>query len=178
MSQQRYYIAGDGTKYPLREAEFPFSFKVYRSDCRTAVIGDPFNCLIAKGGRRHKNVIALYIGSGKDAYVIMHDLRSGVLVAVHYTINARAAKVRDDFDSDKKLATQVITLSVPSNGRTLEHRRMLDKKRREAIKNGAPVTKRETQSITRVKRIGVKHRPHAAIKNNVVSMARDDEEAA
>lgn len=178
MSKRRYYVAGDGKKYLLVEATIPFIFYVYRSDCKSAVVGDPWNCLVARGGRRHKNVLAMYIGSGKDAYVIMSDPRGGEPVAVHYTISASAARVRDQFDTNKKLKKQPVTLSPPTAGRTLEHRSNLGKKRREAIKNGAPVATRGKPNATRVHRIGVKHRPRAKlVADNVVSLVKEDEAA-
>jgi hypothetical protein len=177
MAKRRYYVAGDGTKYLLREAMVPFSFKVYRSDCKSAVVGDPFNCLISVGARRHKNVVAMYIGTGKDAYVVMTDGRGGKPIAYHYTINAKASKVRDNFDTKKKLDTQVITLSVPTPGRTLDHRKKLGKARYKAIKAGAEVKKRGP-SISRVQRIGVKYRPHATIEDNVVSIKPRENEVA
>jgi hypothetical protein len=176
--KKRYYEAGDGTKYPLIEATIPFAFKVYRTDCKAAVIGDPLNCLIARGGRRHPNVLALYIGTGKDAYVILSDGRGGAPVAVHYTLNAKASRVRDHFDTNKKIKTQVITLSVPTPGRTLEHRSALGKKRREEIKNGAEVKKRGHGNTSRVQRLGVRHRPRAKLVNDIVRLATRDGEAA
>ena len=174
MSKRRYYVAGDGKSYPLREAMVPFNFKVYRKDCKSAIVGDPSNCLIAKGARRHKNIDAVYIGSGKDAYVVMNDGRGGKPFAVHYTINAAAAKVRDEFDRNKNMAAKEVVLSVPTAGRTLDHRSMLGKKRRKAIKAGAEIKKRDKPSVTRVQRIGMKHRPRANIDRNLVSLQTHD----
>lgn len=179
MSKRRYYVAGDGKKYRLIEAMIPFSFDVRRDDCKSAIIGDPWNCLLARGGRRHPNVLAMYVGSGKDAYVVMTDGRGGEPVAVHYTIKATAARVRDQFDTNKKLKTQPVTLSVPTPGRTLEHRSILGKKRRAEVKDGAEVKKRGKANVRRIHRIGVKHRPRARIVGeNVVSMLKKDDNAA
>jgi hypothetical protein len=175
---QRYYVAGDGIKYILKEASLPFSFPVYRSGCKAAVIGNASECIIARSGQKHPNVHALYIGSSRDAYVIMRDGPGGKLYAVHYRINARAARVRDIFDADKKIKSQMVTLSVPTVGVTLAHRSKKGKQRREEIKNGSPVTKRETVHTTRQERIGVKHRPRAKIENNVVTLKSRDEAAA
>jgi hypothetical protein len=176
---QRFYVAGDGAKYVLKEAALPFSFPVYRSGCKSAVIGDPVQCIIAKSGQKHPNVYALYIGSGKDAYVIMKDGPGGKLYAVHYRINTKAARVRDLFDTDKKLKSQMITLSVPTEGVTLAHRSVVGKRRRDEIKNGSPVTKRSTPSLNRQQRLGVKQRPRAKIVDNVVTLeSRDGVKAA
>lgn len=170
---QRYYVAGDGVKYPLIEAVVPFSFKVYRSDCSKATVGDPYNCLIAMGGRRHRNVHALYIGSGKDAYVIM-KIASTPPYAVHYTIATAAARVRDNFDANKTLATQTITLDPPTPGRTMEHRSKLGKKRRAEIKAGSPIRKREVTPEDRERRRQVRHRPQAKIeRDGVVHLVND-----
>jgi hypothetical protein len=167
MAKRLYYTAGDGTKFPLREAMIPFSFNVYRKDQKAACVGDPFNCLIAVSGRRHKNVLAMYIGSGKDAYVVMTDGRGGRPIAYHYTINARASKVRDNFDQNKKIDSQMVTLSVPTPGRTREHRAKLGKARNAAIKAGAEVKKRGA-SVKAVR--AFKYRPHATIESNVVTL--------
>lgn len=172
---RRFYIAGDGTKYPLIEAQTPFSIDVHRADCRKAITGDPANCLIALGARRHRNVDAAYIGSSKDAYVIMRYGRSIKAVAVHYTINARTSALRDAFDTNSKLLIQTVTLSPPSPGVTLAHRAKLGKRRREEVKNGALQKKRGPQKTSRVVRLGVPHRPRARIERNNVSLPQKDE---
>jgi hypothetical protein len=169
---QRFYIAGDGTKYPLIEAMTPFSIMVYRTDCKKAVVGDPYNCLIAIGARRIKHILAAYIGSGKDAYVIMKIGKQSKPVAVHYTINAKASRVRDTFDKAGAPETQVITLSAPTPGRTLAHRSKLGKARNQAIKAGGPVKKRGKPNATRIMRLGVTHRPRAKIERNAVSLKK------
>jgi hypothetical protein len=132
--------------------------------------------VIALGARHDPNIYDMFIGSGKDAYVIFRG-RDG-LVAVHYTINARAAKVRDDFDANKKLKTQWIKLSAPTAGRTLEHRSKLGKKRRAAVKAGAPIKHRTKPIRSREQRIGVKQRPRAKIVKGVVSLAVNNDDAA
>jgi hypothetical protein len=168
---QRYYVAGDGTKYPLEEALTPFAITVFRSDCKKAVVGDPWNCLIAIGARRTANVIAAYIGASRDAYVIMKFGRTGKPTAFHFIINAKAARIRDAFDTNKNLKSQVIMLSPPTPGRTLDYRATLNKRRRGEVKAGAVVKKQtKKERTTRLTRIGVPLRPRAQIVSNAVTV--------
>lgn len=175
----RYYLTPDGVRYPLYEAPIPFTIKVYRKDCKDAVVGDPVQCLIAKGAKRHRNVLHAFIGGGKDAYVIMKNGAEGKPIAVHYTLNAVAVRVRKTFDDHKKMAAQEITLAAPTAGRTMAHRSKLGKKRRAAIKAGAEVKKRGKLTEAQIHHIGSKHRPVAKIVKNVVTVPTEkDEEAA
>jgi hypothetical protein len=179
MTKRRYYIAGNGVKYPLYEAPYKYSITVYKADCKKAVTGDPSQCLIAMGARRDKQVEGAYIGSGKDAYVIFKALRGKPAHALHYTLNAQASRVRDFFDTHKGVATHTIELSAVTAGRTLDHRSKLGKKRAAAIKNGTHTVKsRGKQNATRIMRIGVKHRPKANITENVVTMKPREQEIA
>jgi hypothetical protein len=172
----RFYETPDGVKYPLYEAPIPFTFKVYRKDCKSAVVGDPIQCLIAKGAKRHRNVLHAFIGAGKDAYVIMKNGAEGKPIAVHYTLNAVAVRVRNTFDKQKKMAAQEITLDPPTAGRTLAHRSKLGKQRRAEIKAGAEVKKRGKLTEAQIHHIGSKHRPVAKIKKGVVSLIINNDE--
>ena len=165
---KRYYVTGDGKRYPLFEAPYDYPITVFKSDCRKAIIGDPAQCLIALGARRDKLVDAAFIGSGKDAYVIFKATKIRKAYALHFTMNAEASRVRDYFDGHKGATSQMITLSAVTPGRTMDHRSKLGKKRREEIKAGAEVKKRGKQAETRIMRVGMKHRPHAVIESNVV----------
>lgn len=175
-TEHRFYKTPDGTKYPLYEAPYKYSITVYKSDRGKAQVGDPHACLIALGARRDKMVQDVFIGSGKDAYLIFKGHRHQKAYALHFTIGAEAARVRDWFDAHKDAKTMTIELSVPSKGRTLEHRAKIKRDRREAIKNGAEVASRDCNSgkaakVTRVMRLGVKHRPRALIeKDGVVTV--------
>lgn len=176
---KRIYVAGDGKKYPLVEAPYTYPITVYKTDCRKAHVGDPEQCLVALGALRDKNVEAAYIGAGKDAFVCFKATKTRKAYALHFTLNAKASRVRDYFDSHKGATTQTITLSPPTAGRTLEHRSKLNKKRRAAVKAGAEVKKRTKQHTTRVMRLGpTAHRPKAKIENNVVSLPQQTDEAA
>ena len=171
MRKRRYYVAGNGIRYPLTEADRDYHIKIYKSDCKKAVVGDAAQCLIALGAKRDKRVDGAYIGSGKDAYVIFKALRGRPAHAEHFTLNAQASKVRDFFDTHKGAVTTSIVLSAVTAGRTLDHRSKLGKKRAAAIKNGTHTVKtRGKPNATRIMRLGVKHRPKANITNNVVSM--------
>jgi hypothetical protein len=163
----------EGVSHPLVEAEFNTAFKVYKSDRRRAVIGDPKACIEALGLKRIPNVIFAHIGSGGDAYVGFKDSESptGVIVR-HFTIPAQSKRVRDMFDVKGSPATQVIMLNAPSNGRTLVHRRRLNKKRHEEIKAGTrQVKKRGSPKKTRIARIGREHRPKPKISKDEVSLS-------
>jgi hypothetical protein len=132
------------------------------------VIGDPTQCLIAMGARRDKTVHAAFIGAGKDAYVVFKSTKLRKAHALHFTTNAQAARVRDYFDAHKGTVTQNIELSAPTAGRTLSHRKALNKKRRAEIKNGAEVKKRGKPKAQRVH--GLKYRPRVQVENNVVTL--------
>lgn len=175
---KRYYTTGNGKTYPLYEAPYDYTITIYRKDCRRAEQGDPEQCLIAMGAMRDKAIEAAYIGSAKDAYICFKSTKLRKAYALHFTINARAAEVRDYFDLHKGMETKVIKLSTPTAGRTLNYRAKLDKRRRAEIKAGAPVKKRSTPRETRITRIGVAYRPKARITNNVVSMTPKSDEAA
>jgi hypothetical protein len=161
----------DGTNHPLVEAEFDTAFKVYKNDRKKAVIGDPMNCIEAKGLKRLPNVSFAHIGSGGDAYVGFKDTESSTGITVrHFVIPAASAKVRDSFEIKGAPATQILMLKAPSNGRTLSHRAMLGKKRRDEIKAGAQVKKRGAQKNKRIVRIGVPPRPRAKVVKGEVSL--------
>lgn len=161
----------DEKNHPLIEAEFDTAFTVYKSDRRKAVIGDPTGCIEAVGLRRIPNVAFAHIGAGGDAYVGFKDKDSVTGIKVrHFMIPARAAKVRDAFDVKGSPPTQILILKAPTNGRTLSHRSMLGKRRREEIKAGAQPKKRGQQKNKRIHRLGVPLRPRAKIIKNEVSI--------
>lgn len=177
---KRVYVSSEGKEYPLYEAPYQYPVMTYKKDCRSAQVANPENCLIARGALRDKAVEAVYIGSSKDAYVCFKATKLREAYALHFTINAKAAAVRDYFDTHKGITTKQVILSPPTAGRTLEHRSKLNKQRREEIKAGAEKKKRNTPRSTRIDRIGVHYRPKAKImKNNVIAMpVRKDDEAA
>lgn len=164
----------DGVKHPVLEADYDTAFKVYKSDRKKAVIGDPTACIEAKGLCRLANVQFAYIGGGGDAYVGFKDEKSATGVTVrHFTIPSKAKKVRDTFEIKGAPDTQLLMLKAPSPGRTLKHRAVLGKRRRDEIKQGAIEKKRGPQRKTRIIRLGVHNRPRAKItKNNEVSVER------
>lgn len=176
---KRTYTAGNGKQYPLYEAPYQYPITVYKSDCPKATVGDPEGCLIARGALRDKSVEAVYIGAGKDAYVCFKATKLRPAYALHFTINAKAGRVRDFFDTHKGVTTQQLILSTPTAGRTLDHRATLNKRRKAEIKAGAEVKKQAKARKTRVDRIGVHYRPKAKIdKGNVVAFPAKDDEAA
>lgn len=160
----RTYIAPDGTSYPLAEAEYDMSFTVYKSDRSKAIIGDPWGCLIALGGKRHPDVLEVYIGSGGDAYVVFKGRAGKPAHAVHFTIPAQAARVRDIFDTKGAPPTQIVMLRAPTKARTLDARSASNKGRAAKIKNGTHVVKpRGTPAKKRIMTLGVAHRPRARV---------------
>jgi hypothetical protein len=171
----RHYTAPDGTQYPLTEARYNMVFKVYRSDRRKAVPGDPENCLAARGIRRDKDVLAVYIGSGKDAYVVFKASKDEDAHAVHFVIKTATRRLVDAFDKDRAATTQQIILHKPTPGRTLENRDRLNKDRHRRIRAGEHQPKRrERPNVRRVARLGVGHRPRAKIsRSGNVSMQEE-----
>src|SRR5215475_12823759 len=119
-TKSRMYRTADGTLYPLTEAEYDMAFTVYKSDKRKSVIGDPLQCIEARGIKRDPNVLEAYVGSGKDAYVVFKARGRLGAGARHFTIPAKSAKVRDAFETKGSPKTQVLWLRAPSAGRTLD----------------------------------------------------------
>ena len=170
-AKKLWQIPGSTTKLPMFEAPYDYTIEVYRSDCRKAVIGDPMKCLIAMGAMRDKRVLAAWLGSGKEAYVAFKGTKLRAAHVLHFTMNAKASRVRDYFDTHKEVKTQVIKLSAPTPGRTHAHRSKLNKDRAARIKAGTHIVKpRGKINQPRMTRLGVPHRPHPKIVNNVVSI--------
>ena len=157
----RTYKMADGTDVPLFEAPTDFDIQCYRTDRRKAVMGDPLRCIIAMGGLRHPQVREMYVGSGKDAYVVIEQ-HNGRLIAFHYVISASARHVLDAFDNNAGVKSQRVTLRAPTSGLTLAHRRVSNKRRRQEVANGAVVKPRPRRKA-RITRIEIKHRPRAPI---------------
>jgi len=167
------YYKHDGINHPLAEAEYDTAFKVFKSDKRKSVIGDPSACIEAMGLKRLPNVAFAHIGSGGDAYVGYKDSQSTTGITVrHFVIPAASAKVRDTFDTKGAPPTQVIMLKAPTNGRTLSHRASIGKRRRDEIKAGAKPKKRGPQKNQRIHRLGVSPRPKAKVVKDEVSIAQ------
>jgi hypothetical protein len=164
-----FYKAPDGKVYRLIEANYDMAFRVYRADLKTAVIGDPENCVAAKGICRNHNVLYAWVGSGESAYVIFKGRDGEEDYAVHFILRAKAQRVRDTFDLNKQIKSQVLILGAvaPSKARSARYASM--KRRREEIKNGSPVAKREHPGRPRMVRIGVPHRPRAVITKGLVT---------
>ena len=162
----------EGINHPLVEADYDTAFKVYKTDRRKAVIGDPTACIEAKGLKRLPNVAFAHIGSGGDAYVGFRDNKSKTGVTVrHFLIPAQAKRVRDAFETKGAPPSQVLMLKAPTNGRTLSHRRKLDKRRRDEIKKGTVVpNKRGPQKNRHITRLGVAQRPRPKIVKGEVSL--------
>lgn len=168
MKSKRLYTAPNGKTYPLFEAPYPMPVTVYKTDQRKAQIGDPVGCLIARGLKRMKGVEDVWVGCGQDAYVCFKETKLRPAHALHFTINTQAARVRDFFDTHKGVETQSLQLDPPSAGRTHAARAAMNKRRREEIKNGATVAKRERPYTQRITRLGVHRRPKAIVKKNTV----------
>jgi hypothetical protein len=162
----RVYTAPDGTRYPLREARYDMMFKCYKSDRRKAVQGDPQHCILALGIKRHKDVLAAYVGAGIDAYVVFKSNEDEEAHAVHFGIKTRARKVLDAFDKDRKAESMTIVLAKPPHSWRLDTRSKNNARRRAAIKNGALVKPRTARKKNRMERLGVERRPLAPISKS------------
>jgi len=167
MARDQFYTSPEGTKYPLEEAGHDMSFKVYRSDRRKAKQSDPQSCVLARGIARHRDVLEVWIGSGLDAYVVFKEMEDRPAHAVHFTIRTTVRKLIDKFDTEKKIQSQIITLSRPTAGRTLAARAKMNARRKKEIAEGATVRKRaKTSRSSRMDRLGVPHRPTAPISRS------------
>lgn len=168
---KRFYVTPEGNKYPLFEAPYDYHIPVFKKDCKKAVIADPYSCLIAMGARRDPLVLAAYLGSGKDAYLVFRETKMRKAHALHFTISASAARVRDHFDTHKGEVRTTVKLNAPTAGRTLEHRSKLNKERARRIKAGEHTPKKRGKpNVTRIHRLGVKHRPRATVEKNEVTI--------
>jgi hypothetical protein len=161
---RRSYTARDGTVYPLKEAQWRLDFKVYRSDFRKSIKGDPWECVESKGIKRNRNVHEAYIGSGRNAYIVFKATDDEPATAVHFVISEQAGRVRDAFDQDKKLQSQIIRLQPPSKTQTLHARAGMNKAYLAKIRNGTHVPKKRGAPTTRrMDRIGAPHRPRVSV---------------
>lgn len=159
----RHYTDPDGVKYPLTEARYPMDFKVYKSDRRKAKQGDPNGCWMALGIWRIKGVIAVYVGSGRDAYVVFAATDEEPARAIHFTIGTTMRRLIDAFDKDRKAKTMKVELRVPAKSWTLEGRRKNNARRRAEVKAGATKKPRGRIAAKRITRIGVGSRHRAPI---------------
>jgi hypothetical protein len=143
------------------------AFKVYKSDRRKAKIGDPYGCWLALGIRRHPDVVDVYVGSGKDAYVVFKGRGGEGPYAIHFIVGTSLRSLIDAFDKDKKTATQMLILRRPAESMTLEHRRKSNKKRAADVRSGKVTVKtRGPQKDTRITRIGMSPRPRVRISES------------
>jgi len=170
------YTTPSGERYPLVEARYNMAFTAYRSDRKKAVINDPRNCWAALGIRRDPEVLDVYIGSGRDAYVIFKATPDAPAQAVHFIINTTMRHLIDAFDRDKTARTMTIELMRPSSSEQLSRRtakakeRYVKTKAKGKAKTETPAQRARTRR-SRVQRIGVAHRPRAQIsKSGNVSM--------
>lgn len=169
---QPQYQLEDGSFVPLYEAEYDMSFKAYKSDRRKSVIAHPRKCIEAKGICRLPNVIEAYIGSGKIGYVVFaKTYRRPFKHALRFIIPVSSRRVVDNFDTKNSSDTQILTMRAVSPGQTKEHRSLLNRRRYEAVKNGAPVKHRQEARKSRITRLGVAHRPRPKIKSGQVFSA-------
>jgi hypothetical protein len=175
----RFYTTPTGERYPMKEAKYNVDLKVYRSDRRKAKQGDPGLCLLALGILRNRNVLAVYIGSGHDAYVIFKATEEEEAMAYHFLVRTTAKKIIDAFDNDRSAKTEKITLQAPPPSWTLAGRRKNNARRRAEIKAGSPIKRRGKIAKVRITRLGGKHRPRPTIsKSGNVSMLDEKQVAA
>lgn len=172
MNKERFFTnPNNGKIYPIIEAISNTFFLVFRTDMRKAVIGDSCHCIIALGLKKmDRDIVDAFVTSGKFVYLCYEP--RGVApycYCVRYQTTAEAARVRDNFDQDKDMKTQRLYLRKPSPGRTLAGRAAANKRRRQEIKDGAPVKARGNQvRNSRLMRIGIAHRPKVHIVRNTV----------
>jgi hypothetical protein len=162
----RFYTAPDGTRYPLTEARYDMMFKCYRSDRRKAVPNDPEKCLVALGVKRHKDVLYVYIGSGRNGYIVFKATEDEPAHAVHFAIDTKTRKIIDGFDKDRSAESQTVVLKKPPHSWRLDVRRESDARRRREIRDGSPVNRRGRIARPRIERIGSSHRPLAPISSS------------
>lgn len=167
----RIYKAPDGKGYPVEEAPYNMAFTVQRKDFKKGKRNDPGWCAEALAIRRMENVLDVWVGSGKDAYVIFGPTDAKPYAhALHFTIPIRSERLRDAFDTDGTLKRQELHLRRPTAGRTLDARSKLNKERRKAIKRGSPIKKRDRVARPRIVRLGVEQRERAKITSKTVEV--------
>lgn len=165
-----FFKTPDGTKYEIKEALYPVDITVFRSDEKKAIVSDPFSCAIALGIKRLAGVIEAYIGTGSHAYIIFKATKDDPAHALHFVIATGAAKIRDEFDKDKKIKTQKVRLLPPSPSQTLAKMAAYSQQWRDEVESGkrTPVS-RGAAKKSRFARLGLVHRPRANVKRNGVS---------
>lgn len=166
------YKMRDGTVIPLFEAPYDMSFKVWKTDKNKAIIGDPYECIEAKGLCKMPNAVEAHVGSGRVAYVVFAKTADRPFMhALRFMIKSKSQKVRDAFDLKGSPGTQRLELSAPTPSLTMAHLARANKKLRDRVKDGShiPVSRGKNQ-VRRFQRIGVKQRPRARVKAGVVSL--------
>ena len=153
----QYYVDPDGNQFPVAEATVDLPLVVTPQDFKEGKPFSPGWCSVALPVRREAGVTDVYIGSGKDCYV----MKGGT--AIHHTVPAATRNLVDLVDAGHPPETaQPIVLRAPTQGRTLKHRSKLNARRHKQIKAGARVKRRLTRR-SRQQRLGVSHRPRANV---------------
>jgi hypothetical protein len=174
MEKELRYQVKNGPTVPMFEADYDLAFEVFKKDCRKAKIADPAECIEAKGICRLRNVEEAHVGGGRDAYVVFKQTPTRQFRhALHFIVAAESKRVRDKFEITKGVERQVLWLRAPPPSQFVKNRRALvsahAKKRRVAQKAGIKLPTGKKR-VSRRQRLGVSPRPHATIKEGIISL--------
>lgn len=131
------YKGEDGTEYRLVEATHDLFIKVWRRHCKKAIPGSTTHCVVAVAIEEHDdNIMEVCITCGRDAWVIMKSDEYPDGVAFHFVLNMTPQRVRDKFDTDKTIKSQVVELRRPTASRTIAARDASNRRRRQELADG------------------------------------------
>ena len=176
------YKGENGIEYPLVEATWDLFIKVLRRHCKHAIMGSTSHCVIAEAIKEHDcNIIEVCITAGRDAWVIMTSDEYPDGAAIHFVLNTSPQRVRDKFDTDKQIKTQVVELRRPTKSRTIAARDASNRRRRQELIHGTgkPYKPRanpiKTGGAIRFTAAPAQERPHVEISpDRVVGKAMRD----
>jgi len=165
-SKIAYMADSAGDLYPVLEAEHDMAFCVYRRDQKKGVVLDGFNCVEAKGMKRHRQIHDAYVSSGRVAYALINsavriDGKHWDRIWRRFILPKRAQTVRDEFEVSRAVKKQTLTLMAPSRSQTREGMRAGHKRWKDAggVRSTAgDSTEARKNRTTRLQRLGVHHR--------------------
>jgi hypothetical protein len=163
---ERVLEAIDGNTYRVIQAKHDYAVRCYRSDRSRAIPGDLRKCLIALGAKRNRLVVDCLIGAGRNAYVLFEATEESEREWHHFNTSATSRKVADEFDKDKKTQTIIVMLKRPSKGTA---KNAASSRHAKQYQERKTTGKQPNKTIgatkkTRMKRLGVPHRPMPRIK--------------
>jgi hypothetical protein len=167
---ERVLKAIDGNFYRVVQAKHDYAVRCYRTDRSRAIQGDPRKCLLALGAKRNRLVIDCLIGTGRDMYILFEATEESDREWLHFIASTSSRGVADGFDKDRKASTIIVMLRRPtkSTAKKSASKRHANQYQKRKATGKQPDKTIGAKRITRVKRLGVPHRPMPRIETRTV----------